>query len=346
MTSREADSDGPALAVIGCGAIARSFHLPVLAGLHRAAERIILVDPDLARARALGDEFGLPRVAASHQHVLGEVAGAVILTPHHLHFPIAMDCLTAGVSVLAEKPLAATAAQARSMMDAAATGGTVVAVNNTRRLIPACRTILELIRSGAIGTVRAMDFSEGDRFDWPSASGAMFGLRGSGQGVLLDIGAHVLDLACWWSGGNPTLERYQDDAAGGSEAVADIRLRHEDCAISVRLSWLSKLPNSYTIRGDQGMIEAGIYDWGKVRLTPRHGRSRIIDARPRVRSYESLAEPLIANFLQAIGGAAPPLVSASDVLPSLRLIEACYARRSRFDMPWEDTLSRILPAHA
>jgi predicted dehydrogenase len=344
MKSVAPGNDG--LAVIGCGAIARSFHLPVLARLHRAAERVILVDPDLARARALGAEFGLPRTATSHRDVLGEVAGAIILTPHHLHYPIAMDCVAAGVAVLVEKPLAESAAHARSLIDAARTTDTVVAVNNTRRLIPACQTIRELIRSGAVGTVRAMDFTEGDRFDWPSASGAMFGLRGSGKGVLLDVGAHVLDLACWWTDGKPTLERYQDDAAGGSEAVAAAWLRHGECAISVRLSWLSKLRNSYIIRGDQGTIEAGIYDWSRIRLSQPDGRTRTVAARPTVRSYESLARPLIDNFLRAIGGTEPPLIEGRHVLPSLELMEECYARRSRFDMPWQDTLHRIGTAHA
>jgi predicted dehydrogenase len=339
-------ANGPVLALIGCGAIARRFHLPVLAALAGARERLVLVDPDLARARKLADEFDLSRVAASHTDVLDKIDGAIILTPHHLHYPIALDCISAGVAVLVEKPLSESPAQVVSLLEAAERSGAVIAVNNTRRLIPASREIRRLIRAGAVGPIRAMDFVEGDRFDWPAASGAMFGAAGSGKGVLLDIGAHVLDLACWWTGGRPSLEHYQDDAAGGSEAVAAVRLRHSECAISIRLSWLSKLRNSYVIRGDDGTIEAGIYDWGEIRLMPTDGRARAIKAKPQVRSYEELAKPLIANFLQAIAGSEPPLISAADVLPSIELIEECYGRRTRFDMPWEDNVNRIVAAHA
>jgi hypothetical protein len=35
-------------------------------------------------------------------------------------------------------------------------------------------------------------------------------------------------------------------------------------------------------------------------------------------------------------------VSGRDVLPSIELIEECYARRRRLSMPWHDAMDRIL----
>jgi predicted dehydrogenase len=333
------------IAVIGCGAIARSFHLPALARDPAIRDQLILVDPDLPRARALADDFEVTEVASSHEEVLDRIAGAIILTPHHLHQPVALACISYGVPVLVEKPIADSAAAVRAVGLAAEQAGVPVAVNNTRRLIPSCGAIRDMIEAGAIGAVRSLDFHEGDPFDWPSASGSMFGRQGSGKGVLLDLGAHVLDLACWWTGGRPSVIRYLDDSSGGSEAVAQVDMEHAGCAVSVRLSWLSKLRNTYLVRGEEGTIEAGIYDWNTLTITTPDGARRSIKTGSEVRSYAALAEPLMANFLRTIAGEEAPLVSTGDVLPSIELIEECYGRRTRFTMPWNDTIDRILPQH-
>jgi len=339
-------SDPPAIALIGCGAIARSFHLPALARDPRLLERLVLVDRDLDRARALGRDFGVSDVAADYREVIGRVDGAIVLTPHHLHFPIALAFLEEGRSVLCEKPLAEHAEEVRRLVAVARGSGAAVAVNNTRRLIPACAKAAELVRAGAIGRLCAIDFAEGDKFDWPSASSSTFGLHGSGKGVVLDIGAHIFDLVCWWAGGRPAVTGYRDDSYGGSEAVAHAEMELAGCRISVRLSWLSKLRNSYLLRGEGGTIEGGIYDWRKLTLTDARGRRRTVVAQPNVRTYPELARPLIDNFVDVLRGTAAPLVSGTDVLPSIELIEECYARRTRFPMPWDDTLDRILPAYA
>ena len=294
----------------------------------------------------MGQTFGLDRAAASHRDVLTDLDGAIVLTPHHLHHPIALDCLAAGVPILVEKPLAETADQGRELVVAAEEHGAFVAVNNTRRLIPASRTIRDLLAAGEIGVLKKIEFTEGDRFDWPSATGAMFGASGSGRGVLTDIGAHVLDLASWWAPGPLELVSYADDARGGSEAVAKAEFRSGSCRVSVHLSWLSKLRNTYVIRGEEGTLEAGIYDWNSVTVRARGGSRRIVKAREPVASYEALAEPLLANFLAALEGREAPLVTGHDVLPSLELIDRCYARRVPLELPWEETVDRILPAHA
>jgi len=56
-----------------------------------------------------------------------------------------MDFLQAGVPVLCEKPLATTLEHASALVAAADAGGTVLAVNNTRRFYPAVRAAREWI---------------------------------------------------------------------------------------------------------------------------------------------------------------------------------------------------------
>lgn len=346
MESGAKAPDPPRLVLIGCGAIARSFHLPAIAKRSGLAGRMVLADPALDRARRLGEEFGAGRAVADFREVLGEVSGAIITTPAQHHFAIARECLRAGVPVLCEKPLAASAFEAAELVKEAERREVALAVNNTRRLVPVSGRIREMIRGGAIGEPTGLTFDEGDRFDWPMATGAVFGRGGTGRGVLQDMGAHVLDLVCWWLGGRPQLDRYEDDSYGGSEAVAQVDLSLGRCRVEVGLSWLAKLPNRFRIVGEEGVIEAGIYDWRSLRYTSASGSSRRVVIDSPVNSYSDLAPLLLDDFLEVVERGHAPLVPAAEVLPSLELIEECYARRSRLPMPWHDTLDRIAYAHA
>ena len=159
--------------------------------------------------------------------------------------------------------------------------------------------------------------------------------------MLLDKGAHVLDLVCWWLGGKPRLTSYEDDSFGGSEAVAKLSFEACDFRGKVHLSWLSKLQNSFRIQGESGSIEGGIYDWRTLNVSSRSGRKEIIRTNTELREISDLSSLLIDNFLNVITQGAPPLVSPGDVIDSIALIEECYARRARFAMPWHDTLQRI-----
>ena len=328
----------PAIALIGCGAIARSFHLPALVRQPGIRERLILADPEIERARTLGAEFGVNLCVADYRDVLHQVQGVVIATPHHLHYPIALDAIEHGVHVLSEKPLAESAQDIRHLQEAAARKGVRVAVNNTRRLMPASRKIAEMLHRGEIGKLRSIEFFEGDKFGWPSASGSMFGVRGGGKGVLLDFGAHVLDLVCWWMGGKPEVVDYHDDSFGGSEAVVHAVYELDGCRAEVRLSWLAKQRNTVIIRGDEGEIEAGIYDLSTITVRSRSGQARKVKIPTEVRTFPDLADTLMRNFTAVLRGAEEPLVTAADVLPSIELIEASYPRRRRFEMPWHVTL--------
>ena len=331
------------MAVIGCGAIARTAHVPALARRPAVRSRLILVDRDLSRAKALALEFGIDRAVADYRDILADVQGAVIALPHQLHFRVALDCLKAGVHVLCEKPLATTAAEASQLVAASEEAGVALAVNHIRRLFPPSQAAHQLLRQGAIGTVRFLGYYDGAKYDWPTASGFAFGKDGGGKGVLLDLGPHVLDLVCWWLGHPPCVTDYVDDSLGGSEAVAKVFFTDGTARGEVHLSWLAKLRNTFRIEGDAGTITGSKFDWEKLLFTSPSGRRRWIPTKTGggVRSFDDLGPAIIDNFLDVIETGATPLVPGREVAPSIALIEACYARRRRFAMPWQDDLEAI-----
>jgi predicted dehydrogenase len=333
------------IAVIGCGAIADSFHLPALQRGAAGDVSLVLVDPSAERASALARKYGASLTASSHAEIIGRVDAAVIASPHHTHVPIALDLIGAGIAVLSEKPLGTSVAEVEAVRDAALRHGCAVAVNQTRRFIPACQEIRRRIAAGDLGQVGSVDASEGDRFGWPAATPSMFGARSAGQGVLLDIGVHLIDLLTWWFGAELAVESFRDDSFGGSEAVAAATLVRGDLRLAVRLSWLAKQRNAVTISGTEGSLEWNVYDLDTITLRS-HGsgrRSRVrLDGAPR--EYNDLAVPVLRDFRQAIDTGGPPAVRPEDALASMRIIERCYQIREGFDMPWH--VFRRAVAHA
>jgi predicted dehydrogenase len=293
------------------------------------------VDPDLARAQALRARLGARSAFSDYREALPGIAGALVLAPHHLHYPITLDLVRKGVAVLCEKPLAETPAEVDAIAEASHAHGAPVLVNQTRRLFSSTRAVRRLIEEGALGDLREIHYELGAPFDWPAATPAYF--RG-GRGVLFDTGAHVVDLVCWWLGGEPELVEYADDARGGTEAVARLRLRLRGVEAHIHLSWLTKLRNVYRVVGSKATVEGGAYDWSGYVLSGRKvrtGRSW--------QAYEHFVDTLLDNFVQLIARCAMPLVTAADVRPAIAVIDACYRQRATLVEPWHDAWRRLFP---
>jgi predicted dehydrogenase len=323
------------LAIIGCGAIAEAFHLPAVMRVVDGPESVVLVDPDQSRRERLAARYGISQTRESHRGIGGISDAAIIASPHHTHVPIAIDLIREGVPVLSEKPLGTSVGEVERLVAISEQTGVLVAVNQTRRFIPACREIARIVREGELGRISCVAISEGDRFGWPAATAAMFGSRSGGKGVLLDVGVHLLDLLVWWFGRDLTVTSYHDDSFGGSEAAVLAALEGNGIEITLRLSWLAKQRNRVLIRGDRGRLEWGVYDLDTLTIhrTGSSRESRIeVDGGPA--EFNDLAHDVLADFLKAVRGEASPMVSAADALPSLELIETCYGGRERFELPW------------
>lgn len=337
------------IAVIGCGAIAETYHLPALARHAGRLKQVVLVDAEVSRAHALAATLSGARVAESYEQVWDDIDAAIIATPPWLHSQIAMPLLARGIHVMCEKPLAESAADASAMIEQAEGSGAHLCVNHTRRAFPTLRRVKELLDSGAIGECTTVEHTEGARFCWPSASGWHFARANGQKGVIFDQGAHVLDTICWWLGEKPAVLTCSTDSFGGPEGVASLVLERGACTIKVRLSWLSNLPNTYRIVGTRGAIEGAVFDWRRLTITNDRGRRRHLKVGQGPSDYTEFGNVIIDNFLDAICGRTAPLVRATAVLPSIELIEECYRCASRMPMPWLERLpslhfARPLPA--
>lgn len=94
------------VAVIGCGTIAQSGHIPMY-DKNPVAEIKYLVDVNKERAEELAKKYNVPYVTSDYRDMLKdeEVTAVSICTPNSSHAHIAIDCLDAGKNVLCENRL-------------------------------------------------------------------------------------------------------------------------------------------------------------------------------------------------------------------------------------------------
>lgn len=135
-----------------------------------------------------------------------------IVTPNHVHYPVAQAFVDAGFHVVCDKPLVHTSVQAQALVDAVARQGTVFGVTYNYTGYPLVRQMRHMVQSGTIGTVRkvvveyhqgwlatAVEASGSKQAAWrvdPALSGA--------AGAMGDIGSHAENLLTTVTGLNIT----------------------------------------------------------------------------------------------------------------------------------------------
>lgn len=326
------------LALIGCGAAAERYYLPALQEIAPFLGQVYFVDPNTKLATNLASRIKGGEVAQNHGAILKKVHGAIVCVPNHLHYKITLDLLRSGVHVLCEKPLAETAREARELTEEASKSKLVLCVNNTRRRFPSFIEVKKILDRGEIGTLRSLHFQEGNTFAWPSATGFYVNPKETDRGVLADIGSHVIDLVCWWLGEKPELIEFQDDSFGGPESIAHMKARVKECSINVFLNRLCDIDSRFIIKGDLGEIKGNVFDWQNLTIRLNSGDIRRMRLKPKYNNFPKFIPQIVKNFLEAALQQGRPFISGRDVIPSISLVEDCYASRTRFHMPWNTNL--------
>ena len=266
-------------AIVGCGAVTRLYAAPALARLsQRGLARVSRVfDPDPGAIDAVSSLLPSAEPAADLVTALEAADVALIASPPSLHREQTVQALRCGLHVFCEKPMALTAADADEIVSTAKVWSRLVTVGLIRRHLPATRAIKALLAAKILGRLRSIAWFEGGPFAWPASSPRYFSKEISGGGVLQDIGTHALDLLAWWCG-PLTVVDYADDAMGGVEANASLRLRAGEADVRLRLSRDWERPNLATIRGESRHRRMGHQRTASVQAVPR--RRRVLGASP------------------------------------------------------------------
>jgi predicted dehydrogenase len=326
------------IAVIGCGAVVERFHGPALSALADCGqvEVVALCDPDAARLSALAEAF--PR-AATLTALTGVAATrpdlALVASPAGLHADQSIALLDAGIHVLCEKPIAAKVADAERMIAAAARARRVLAVGLFRRFLPSARLVHDLVRSGRLGAFESGAIVETGGFHWPFRSTSAFLPELTPGGILLDIGVHVFDLLTWWFPG-VRVTAYEDDAMGGAEATCVATLQVARAPLTVKLSRDWPITGRYDLGFEHGRIVWDAVDPVNVQLEYRGPGAdvRLAAAAVPAESWGDCFRAQLLNAICAVRGGSALVVSGSDALRSLLLIEQSYRMRTLLNSPW------------
>jgi predicted dehydrogenase len=157
---------------------------------------------DLATAKRVAAELGIPRAYGSYEELLADPAIEAIYNPlpNHLHVPWSIRALEAGKHVLCEKPVAMNAAEAQTLVAARDRTGRLVAEAFMVRQNPQWQRARELARSGALGEVRAIQ----TMFTYHLLDPANVRNQAEiGGGGLMDIGCYAILTARYIFGAEP-----------------------------------------------------------------------------------------------------------------------------------------------
>ncbi len=131
--------------------------------------------------------------------------------PNNIHAEPCIAAAEAGKHVFCEKPLARTAEEAKTMLDAVEKANVKHMVAYNYRFVPAIRQIRNLIDSGALGRVyhwRAVYLQEWIMPHYGAPKWWRMDKSVAGSGAIGDLGAHIVDLAHYLVGGVKSLQAY------------------------------------------------------------------------------------------------------------------------------------------
>lgn len=326
--------------VLGAANIALKKVIPAMQR-GRMSRVVAIASRDLAKARAAADALDIPRAYGSYEELLADsdVEAVYNPLPNHLHVPWSIRAAEAGKHVLCEKPVALSAAEARTLLAARDRTGVQIGEAFMVRTHPQWAKVRELIDAGRIGELRLIvgHFSYYRRDFDDIRSRLEFG-----GGALLDIGCYPITLARWLFNAEPieVVAQIERDPDMHVDRLASGLLRFAAGQASFTCSGQLVPYQRMQIFGTRARIEVEIpfnappdsacriYLDGGGDLT---GRGRETIELPIVDQYTRQAD----RFSEAIRGAGEVPVRLEDAIGNMAVIDALFrsAETRRWEVP-------------
>jgi predicted dehydrogenase len=210
--------------LIGFGHGGAVFHAPLIScthGLTLAA--IVTRDPDrrhVARQRypsaAILDR---PETLTSGDFPVDLI---VVASPNRTHVPLALAALEHDLPVVVDKPLAASAAAAESLLEVSRQRGVMLTVFHNRRWDGDCLTVQRLLAEGTLGDIHRFEsryerWRPTPRQTWRESDDAA-----DAGGLLFDLGSHLIDQALRLFGPVETVYAELDRRRAGTQVDDDV----------------------------------------------------------------------------------------------------------------------------
>jgi predicted dehydrogenase len=292
-TPPEASSARPRLGFLGVGWIGRNRMQAILGT--GAIDVAAIADPSPDMAAEAGKLAPAAKLVSTLDEILDlGVDGVVIATPSAMHAEQSILALERGVAVFCQKPLGRTVAEVQAVVDAARNADRLLCVDLSYRFTEGMRRIREIVDSGELGHVYAVDLvfhnAYGPDKPW------FYDPELSGGGCVMDLGVHLVDLALWTLN-NPDIASVTGKLFTGGASLKDTASQVEDYAVAtveLETGAVVQLACSWRLQaGCDAMISATFYGTqGGLSLRNVSGSFYdFIAERYRGTSRETLAAP-------------------------------------------------------
>ncbi|KQV07377.1 Gfo/Idh/MocA family protein [Leifsonia sp. Root112D2] len=336
--SHSSSHDPVRIGIVGSGAMGR-LHAEYIAQ-EPQTELVAVADPVNG---AVAESYGVRQFADHHELIAwGELDAVIVSSPNSVHVVTALDLLEAGIPTLLEKPVATSFAEAQQLVAATRDHATPILVGHHRRHHPAVHAAHELISSGGLGRIVAVNGM------WMTRkTDAYFELewhRKPGAGVMLINLVHDLDLLRHLCGEIVSVQARTSNSARGNEVedTASVIVEFSDGALgtfvvsdAVVAPWgwdqttqddpsypFNPDVSAFFIAGTEGSLafpemahyfHTGVSDWN-------HPLSRSFEPHLAGNSYVSQ----LRHFVDVVRGEAQPLVTVADAAQTLAVIETAH----------------------
>jgi scyllo-inositol 2-dehydrogenase (NADP+) len=354
-------------AVLGYGFAGRIFHSPFVhavpgfeltAIVQRHGDNAAADYPATHVLRSVDEAFADPAIEL-----------IVVATPNDSHVEMARRALEAGKHVVIDKPIAGASAEVLDLIALAKKQGKVLAPFHNRRFDGDFLTVRKLVTEGTLGRIALVN-SHFDRFRPFQRQNTWKEVGGAGNGLLFDLGPHLLDqaLALFGVPTSITASVRQERDVTAIEDVFDIVLEFEPegTARGIRYechaTMLAADPaprfrvngtlGSYVkfgldpqeaallggarpekIGSPQAWLPEAESAWGTLTLATQATEPVKLERR-KVPSEVGDYRKFYANVRDAIRGEAPLIVSAEDGYRTIRLLElALHSSDKRRTLP-------------
>lgn len=321
------------VAVVGLG-LAVTPHAQSLIDLADRVEVAHAVSRSQVRLDAFAARFPWP-VTTDLDAVLADrsISAVLLLTPPNTHLDLVRKAAAAGKHILLEKPLEATLARARQVVETCRQAGVTLGVVFQHRFRPGARALAQRIAAGALGPLAAASVAvrwwrPQSYYDEPGRGT----LARDGGGVLLTQAIHVLDLFVSLAGpvaevtalaGTTRLHRMEtEDIVGAALRFAGGALGSLDATTASYPGF----PERIELVGEKA---TALLVGGGVMIFYQDGRQEQLGAQeqtgggadPMAFAHDA-HRALLADFLDALDHGRAPLAHGDEALKVHALIDA------------------------
>ncbi len=309
-------ADGPLkIGVVGVGVMG-SNHARVLSGIP-GVHLVGIADPDRKQRDFVARTLGCDAFADIDGLLRCRPAAITIAAPTHLHHDLALQCISRGIHLLVEKPIAPTVEEGHAIVSAAHRAGVTLMVGHVERFNPAVESMKRAIKGQDILSIAITRVGP-------------FPPRMSNVGVVIDLAVHDIDLIRWFTDSEIVeIQPQLSSAVAEREDIALLQFRTASGVLAhINTNWLTpfKARTIHIATRDKYLMA----DLLTLQVTECFGFQA--DGSYSMRHLSvGYAEPLRAEllaFVEAIRSGRTPAVTGEEGVASLEIAIRCLTARA------------------